>query len=685
MRAFDELFLTATGRRPHDFQERIARDGLPGILEAPPDTSRSGVVLAWLWRRLSEQHRDGTPRRLVYALPQRGLTERAAGDARQWLANLGLTGEIALRVVLGGRNESHGDWQLDMHQPAIVIGPADVLVSKLLNRAYDTGPVMFPINFALTANGAHWVMHETRLCPRSAATLRQVAALAGRQGTAEPFGVTFMTAPAQPAPTTMVVLDTTEAAQSEYRRLRGQRAGCTLLHSGFRGIERAALLADIAERPGDRIIVTTRAVAASLDVPATDQAGTVQAQAAVIGPAELVGLFDTLADTDIAPYARDSADLDVEVAWATWTPGADGAPDPEVRMPPAEYRCRVSPGRVAGLAAGRAVWRYDPAAGAYATVGGADQPPPRPYELFLVSAADGGYDPETGFDPAARGFVAGSPALRTSAELEELTAAEEAAGVAADDGEAVAERHWQSLDEHSEQVRDQVAALVRALVPHLPEGAAESAVVAGYLHDLGKAHEIWQDALCALAPEEEREMVAAGRPWAKSGGKGGRLEFAGDVPFRHELASLLLADGPLQRLLAEAPDQDLCRFLILAHHGKLRVHVRDDGHRDDSPRVIRGLAHGATSVIPPLLAQPATRLTVDLDQFGQDGDEGAWTGTVRSLLDRYGPFRLAYLETLVRVADWRASAGAALPAENFGLAPPRRAAGAESPRPVREV
>ena len=93
------------------------------------------------------------------------------------------------------------------------------------------------------------------------------------------------------------------------------------------------------------------------------------------------------------------------------------------------------------------------------------------------------------------------------------------------DIDSEAPRRWQSLDEHSEQVRDQAAALLAALAPSIPPEAARSAVVAGYLHDLGKAHEIWQDAICALAEDEEKAEIAAGRPWAKSGGKGGALPF----------------------------------------------------------------------------------------------------------------------------------------------------------------
>jgi CRISPR-associated endonuclease/helicase Cas3 len=408
-------------------------------------------------------------------------------------------------------------------------------------------------------------------------------------------------------------------------------------------------------------------------------------QVKVIRRPDFVGLFDTAQDlsgndVDIAPYVRDAEDLDAEVAWATWTPGDGGAPDPDIRAPAAEYRCRVALRDTVKLAKDRAVWRFDQVAGVWARVTQQRQSRPRPGEVLLVHAADGGYDPDTGLDLSARGPVADSPELLTPDEQAERLAQDAAeAGQAelaeviagAEDGYAadtasVATRRWQSLDEHSQQVRDQAAALLAALAPAIPPEAARSAVVAGYLHDVGKAHEIWQDALCDLADDEEKDEIAAGRPWAKSGGKGGGLHFAGGVSFRHELASVLLIDGPLFGLLAESPDPDLTRYLVLAHHGKLRVQVRDPGDLavlppgEASAGKILGLEQGATTGIPPMLGQPAAALTVDLDQF-QLGSEDSWTPTVLRLRDRYGPFVLAYLESLVRVADWRASGGRELP------------------------
>jgi len=210
-------------------------------------------------------------------------------------------------------------------------------------------------------------------------------------------------------------------------------------------------------------------------------------------------------------------------------------------------------------------------------------------------------------------------------------------------------------------VRHQAAALLSVMEPALPDGSTRSAVTAAYLHDVGKAHKTWQDALCSLAPEDRRVEVDAGRPWAKSGSDQ-PLRFDGGVAFRHELASLLMLDGPLHDLLADAPDADLARYLVLAHHGKLRIQVRDPGDLavlavgEASEHKLLGLEEGSTVDIPPLLGQPAAQFVVELEQF-RLGGERSWTRTGLGLRDRYGPFVLAYLETIVRIADWRASAG----------------------------
>jgi CRISPR-associated endonuclease/helicase Cas3 len=395
------------------------------------------------------------------------------------------------------------------------------------------------------------------------------------------------------------------------------------------------------------------------DLLSRDVAVTV-AQVAVLRRSDFTALFDTApdlsgADVDISPYVRDAEDLDAQLAWAAWTADvATGAPPAEARAPGAAFRCQVPLGQVTALARDIPVWRLDHMLGRWTKVNA--QARARPGEVLLVSAADGGYDPVTGFDPSARGPVPASPSIDVIADP--AVGTEDPYGA---DPSSVAQRAWVGLDQHSEDTRDHAAALLCAIGPALPDGAARSAVTAAYLHDLGKAHKIWQDALCSLAPEDRRDEIAAGRPWAKSG-TDKPLRFEGGVAFRHELASLLFLDGPLNNLLGDAPDVDLARYLVLAHHGKLRVQVRDPGDfavlaaGEASEQKLLGLEEGTTTDIPLLLGRPATQFTVNLEQF-RLGGERSWTRTALGLLDRYGPFVLAYLEAIVRVADWRASAG----------------------------
>ena len=789
MQSFEELFQEATGCQPYVYQCRLARAGLPAVVQVPTGCGKTGIVLAWLWRRMHGPDPEAVPRRLIYALPQRSLVEQVAGEVGRWLSSLGLADKVALHVVMGGEGASQRQWRIDMHKPAIVVGTVDSLVSKALNRGYGIGRATYPIDFALVTNGAHWVIDEIQLCPESTTTLRQVAAFAAVFGTAEPFGLTCMSAtvpeslldtvdnpapgagdilqvlaaertgelaqrldarrtvqplaadPAdyqevaatvrrshRPGTLTLVVLNTVKAAQGVYQHLSGGPVPCTLLHSRFRGHEREQLVAHVTAPPGEdgHIVVATQVVEAGIDLnsavmvteaapwpcvvqragrcnrtgrlddailywirpgthhpyPEADIEATVaelqalQGRAvtgedllnrsvpvtdtpvAVLRKADLVGLFDTApdlsgADLDIAPYVRDADDLDAQLAWAIWEPdaeAADGSPPAEAKAPDAKWRCRVPLRDLSAMIEHKAaIWRLDQAGGGWTRVTRTERA--RPGEVLLMAAADGGYDPESGFNPTARGPVAGSPLLRTAADP--ATGTEDAFHA---DSASIDQPRWLSLQQHSDDTRDQACALLAALRPTLPDGVTQAIVTAAYMHDTGKAHKIWQDALRDLAPADRRAEIDVPEPWAKSA-VNGRLRFKDNVAFRHELASLLLADGPLRPLLADLADPDLARYLILSHHGKLRVQVREPG--EASPHSLLGLDQAATWSVPSLLGQPPTELTNDLEQFTLGGDR-SWARTALHLRDRYKPFVLAYLETVVRIADWRASAGSEL-------------------------
>jgi CRISPR-associated endonuclease/helicase Cas3 len=128
--------------------------------------------------------------------------------------------------------------------------------------------------------------------------------------------------------------------------------------------------------------------------------------------------------------------------------------------------------------------------------------------------------------------------------------------------------------------------------------------------------------------------------------------------FRHELASALA----WLNNSGEEADADLIAYLVAAHHGKVRMSLRalpGEKEPSESDRLFaRGIWDGDSLPEVDLGGRvlPSTILDLSLMELGM-GDQGpSWTDRTQRLLERYGPFRLAWLESLLRVADWRASA-----------------------------
>jgi CRISPR-associated endonuclease/helicase Cas3 len=140
---------------------------------------------------------------------------------------------------------------------------------------------------------------------------------------------------------------------------------------------------------------------------------------------------------------------------------------------------------------------------------------------------------------------------------------------------------------------------------------------------------------------------------------------------------IALADDPLVTELAElsADELDLLVYLVAAHHGKVRMSLRSspDDDRDDVPdpcpvdkRQARGVRDEDT--MPPCripaanlnaagIVAPEVTLSLDPMELGLSPRYGAsWRERMQLLLERLGPFRLGYLEALLRAADCRASA-----------------------------
>lgn len=142
--------------------------------------------------------------------------------------------------------------------------------------------------------------------------------------------------------------------------------------------------------------------------------------------------------------------------------------------------------------------------------------------------------------------------------------------------------------------------------------------------------------------------------------------------FRHELASALAA------LLApdgQIPDErrDLIAYLVAAHHGKVRLSIRSLPNEtrpdSDGSGVQRRFARGVwdSDVLPETdlggVTAPAVTLSLEPMELGlceqpPFAGQPSWAERMLRLRDAIGPFRVAYLEAILRAADMRASANA---------------------------
>jgi CRISPR-associated endonuclease/helicase Cas3 len=209
-------------------------------------------------------------------------------------------------------------------------------------------------------------------------------------------------------------------------------------------------------------------------------------------------------------------------------------------------------------------------------------------------------------------------------------------------------KSWMELEPHLLAAEKAASELVEAVV--LPDALKGSITRAARWHDVGKALERdvngetrrpFQNMLLKAGVAEEGEP-RSGALYAKSNRSGGPLS-----GFRHELASALAF------LQAGDAHDDLAAFLILAHHGKVRL--LPSAMDDDDPTDLCGVHDGDRIPVTAMPNKLGQVIVLDTKTLLPSRERRSWQGRVGRLLADHGPFVLAYLEGLVRVADWRAS------------------------------
>lgn len=423
-------------------------------------------------------------------------------------------------------------------------------------------------------------------------------------------------------------------------------------------------------------------------------------------------LFDTTpdltgGDLDISRFIRTGDERDLQVFWLDLENTAAPAAERQPRrrdlcavpfLKARDWLCgeETKSNRKVRLRGGMRAWVWDWLAGQWTK---ADRASLTPGRIVCVAADCGGYSPELGFEAKSTVRV---PQVPSPAVPEAATMLEESDN--RQDAESLSVHAWKTIGTHAREVAAAAGELARTL--GLCGELQECLEIAGHWHDVGKAHGAFQGAISAPHRPQRSDLAKApAAAWLRPRGSyrfdGGEARPA----LRHELASTLALFavleayapkheallGPWAEALSlmgcEIPEGretpadcvrvkeilectpgrfDLIAYLVVSHHGKVRVALhaapKDQDYRDPDGRgmPIRGVREGDR--LPPIGTAandawwPEMELTLGPAAMGLSARTGAsWRDRVAGLLARYGPSGLGYLEALLRAADVRAS------------------------------
>jgi CRISPR-associated endonuclease/helicase Cas3 len=423
----------------------------------------------------------------------------------------------------------------------------------------------------------------------------------------------------------------------------------------------------------------------------------------------------TGADLDISRFIRSGDERDLQVFWIDIEKDEKGRPR---KKPPEDYQpyrrelCAVpflkardwlcgegtKTRRNSRLRNGIRAWIWDWIDGEWKV---ATRETLIPGRVVCVSADSGGYTTDRGFNPDSTELVTTVSSPTIPEEIKALNNAD------SQQNKEISGNCWKTIACHTSEVADAVGNIATKLC--LSEKFQNVLKLATQWHDWGKAHPAFQGSMRGNGKSRRPDRLDLAKAPKECWPKKYRYHYLDDSEtrpaFRHELASALglfmilrdyapqhlallgpwievlekLGKTPISQAALPAPPPlvqqvincsaeafNLVAYLIVSHHGKVRVALhaapqdQDYDDKDGCGLPIRGIREGdrLPSVVLALNEPPVPEVTLTLAPAALGLSEktgGSWRERSLSLIGRYGPGGLAFLEAVLRAADVRAS------------------------------
>jgi CRISPR-associated endonuclease/helicase Cas3 len=323
----------------------------------------------------------------------------------------------------------------------------------------------------------------------------------------------------------------------------------------------------------------------------------------------LLGLFDSHPQKDsscddISGYIRSKTDETLSVMWRDF----EGEPDQSWRFRQDEL-CRITKERFYKFYS-QPVWVWDDRQESWVKL---DKPATN--HIVLLPQSAGGYNSQLGFTGNSNDIPPILPEnIRGKSERERY-----------------GKTNFVTLKQHSIDAHSELQKIADKLQHIDLDGHWNLIAECAQWHDLGKAHPQFQNAI--NSPEQEF--------WAKSPRE--NFKKYRRVGFRHELASAIGAIVHGKSFLFA--------YIVAAHHGKVRCNIENFYWlKDEKP--LRGLINGDKVPACSLGNNSGDQIPEFVIDLSIHTD---WKRNVDNEIEELGVFKLSYLETLVRIADRRAS------------------------------